>query len=183
MRIAVVCFANTCRSPVAEAFLVRFLAGETGVDIFSRGLAGGPGTTPAAMTEALAQHGLHLVSPSGEQLSRGDLEADLYLFMERTILREAVVRSPELWPRSFTLREFARRAQLNPPQRDSESFSEWLAVLHATRRREDLLGTDREDDVRDPGLGGDVEAFVVMISDLEALSHKVAQMLTGWPSK
>jgi len=81
------------------------------------------------------------------------------------------------------MREFARRAQLNPPQRDGESFSEWLTVLHGTRRREELLGTNREDDVRDPGLGGDVEAFDAMISDLEILSNKVAGFLTGWPSR
>jgi len=81
------------------------------------------------------------------------------------------------------MREFARRAQLNPPQRDGESFFEWLTVLHGTRRREELLGTNREDDVRDPGLGGDVEAFEAMISDLEILSHKVAGFLTGWPSR
>ncbi|MEI8147788.1 MAG: hypothetical protein WCG62_01760 [Actinomycetes bacterium] len=183
MRIAVVCFANTCRSPVAEAFLVRFLSSEPDVQIFSRGIAGGPGTTPEAMTQALTQRGLTLVSLSGEPLASGDLDADLYLFMERSILREAVVRTPALWPRSFTLREFSRRAQLNPPQRESESFAEWLRVLHGTRRREELLGTDREDDVRDPGLGGDIEAFDLMISDLEVLSHKVAYFLTGWQSK
>jgi protein-tyrosine-phosphatase len=183
VRIAVVCFANTCRSPVAEAFLVRFLRDEPDVQIFSRGIAGGPGTTPEAMMQALSQRGLSLVSLSGEPLASGDLDADLFLFMERTILREAVVRTPALWPRSFTLREFARRAQLNPPQRESEGFVQWLGVLHGTRRREDLLGTNRDDDVRDPGLGGDVEAFDSMVSDLEALSHKVAQFLNGWPSK
>ena len=183
MRVGVICFANTCRSPVAESFLVRFLAGEDGIEIFSRGVAGGPGSTPTSMAQALAQRNLSLVSASGEFLGSDDLDADLYLFMERAILREAVVRNPSLWPRSFTMREFARRAQLNPPERDNESFSEWLTILHGTRRREELLGTDHEDDVRDPGLGGDVEAFDVMISDLELLSHKVAEFLTGWRSR
>jgi len=112
-----------------------------------------------------------------------DLGADLYLFMERSILREAVVRNPSLWPKSFTMREFARRAQLNPPQRVSETFEAWLALLHGTRRREELLGNNSDDDVRDPGLGGDLDAFDTMISELELLSHKVAQFLTGWPSR
>jgi hypothetical protein len=135
------------------------------------------------MTQALEQHDLTLVSVSGESLSSDDLDADLYLFMERAILREAVVRSPALWPKSFTMREFARRAQLNPPDRERETFAEWLAVIHATRRREELLGTDSEDDVHDPGLGGDVGAFDTMIRYLELLSLKVAQFLIGWPSK
>jgi hypothetical protein len=135
------------------------------------------------MVQALAQYGLSLVSVSGEQLVNDDLNADLYLFMERSILREAVVRNPSMWPKSFTMREFARRAQLNPPERDSETFTEWLAVVHGTRRREELLGIDSEDDVLDPGLGGDLEAFSAMINELELLSHKVAQFLTGWQSK
>ena len=183
MRVGVICFANTCRSPVAESLLVRFLAGEDGIEVFSRGVAGSPGSTPEAMVQALTQYGLSLVSVSGEQLVNDDLNADLYLFMERSILREAVVRNPSMWPKSFTMREFARRAQLNPPERDSETFAEWLAVVHGTRRREELLGTDSEDDVRDPGLGGDLEAFNAMISELDLLSHKVAQILTGWPSR
>ncbi len=183
MRVGIICFANTCRSPVAESLLVRLLAGEDGVEVFSRGVAGGPGSTPEPMTKALEQHGLSLVSVSGEQLASNDLDADLYLFMERAILRDAVVRNPALWPRSFTMREFARRAQLNPPDRDAESFAEWLAVVHGTRRREELLGVDSADDVRDPGLGGDLQAFSDMISELELLSHKVAQFLIGWPTR
>ncbi|MEI6735677.1 MAG: hypothetical protein WCL31_01970 [Actinomycetes bacterium] len=183
MRIGVVCFANTCRSPVAETFLTRFLSAESDIQIFSRGVAGGPGSTPESLMQALAQRHLSLVSTSGQQLVAEDLGADLYLFMERSILREAVVRNPSLWPKSFTMREFARRAQLNPPQRVSETFEAWLALLHSTRRREELLGNNSDDDVRDPGLGGDLDAFDTMISELELLSHKVAQFLTGWPSR
>ena len=183
MRVAVVCFANTCRSPVAEAYLARFLQGNPGVSVFSRGLAGGPGITPEAMQTALHERGLGLVSASGERLVSEDLDADLYLFMERAILREAVVRHPALWPRSFTMREFARRAQLNPPQPSAETFEQWLALLHSTRTRDELLGVNPLDDVSDPGLGGDVLAFESMIDDLESLSHKVAQFLSGWPTR
>lgn len=183
MRVAVVCFANTCRSPVAEAYLARFLAGEPDVAVFSRGVAGGPGVTPEPMQDALKERGIELVSQSGERLVTDDLDADLYLFMERAILREAVVRHPALWPRSFTMREFARRAQLNPPQPANETFGEWLALLHGTRTRDELLGVDPLDDVSDPGLGGDVAAFQVMIDELETLSHKVARFLIGWPTK
>lgn len=183
MRIALVCFANTCRSPVAEAFLHNFLASEPSVELFSRGIAGGPGVTPPAMQEALQARGLNLISPSGERFGSSDLDADLYLFMERPVLREAVVANPVLWPRSFTMREFARRAQLNPPQPNSETFDEWLAILHASRKREDLLSIDRSDDVLDPGLGGDAEAFHSMLRDIELLSAKVAVFLSGWPAK
>ena len=183
MRVALVCFANTCRSPVAEAFLHHFLASESNVELFSRGVAGGPGVTPPAMAEALESRGLSLVSPSGERFGSGDLDADLYLFMERPVLREAVVANPVLWSRSFTMREFARRAQLNPPEPGSETFAEWVGVLHATRKREDLMSIDRSDDVLDPGLGGDVEAFQAMIRDIELLSAKVAVFLSGWPAR
>ena len=179
-RIAVVCFANTCRSPVAEALLVRYLGPSSGFFVHSKGLAGGPGTTPSAMSEVLAERKVELVSPSGERLADTNWDDDLYLFMERSLLREAVVTRPALWPRSFTLREFARRAQLNPPQVHSETFDEWLGVLHGTRSREDLLGVRSDDDVLDPGLGGSHEEFQQMVDTLDGITRKVAQILSEW---
>jgi protein-tyrosine phosphatase len=180
MRVLLVCFANTCRSPVAEALLVRALAHED-VEVASRGLAGGSGATPPALATALAAAGLQLGDDSGTVLERDDARsADLLLFMERRLLRDAVVNDPVLWPRSFTLREFARRALEHPPRPDQGDFTQWLAALHAGRRREDLLGSDGLDDVADPGLGGDEAQFVDMIDQLNDVVGRVAPFLMGW---
>lgn len=180
MKVVVACFANTCRSPVAEALLASAVVSDPFVTVTSKGLAGGDGNTPSALATVLASRNLTLASPSGERFGSESFDADIFLFMERELLREAVVSRPALWPRSFTVREFARRAQLNPPNRESETFSEWLAVLHATRTRDELLGDDPRDDVDDPGLWGDEESFQLMVDELETLTRKIAPFLIGW---
>jgi protein-tyrosine phosphatase len=180
MKVVVVCFANTCRSPVAEALLAESVMSDPTIEVSSKGLAGGDGSTPSALSDVLHARGVSLTSPSGERLGDESHDADLLLFMERSLLREAVVSHPALWPRSFTLREFARRAHLNPPSRETETFAEWIGVLHATRSRHELLGDDPRDDVDDPGLWGDGPAFEAMVDELASLSTKVAPFLIGW---
>lgn len=180
MKVVMVCFANTCRSPVAEALLGSFVSHDPTVTVASKGIAGGDGRTPLALDEVLLERGIALQSASGERLGDEPLDADLYLFMERALLREAVVAQPTLWPKSFTVREFARRAQLNPPERTSETFAEWLAVLHASRSRHELMGDDPIDDVDDPGLRGNSEEFATMVNQLEALCRRIAPFLIDW---
>lgn len=180
MNVVVICFANTCRSPVAEAFLAAATSGDPSVNVSSKGLAGGDGSTPEALVEVLAARGVTLPPTSGERLGAESENADLLLFMERSLLREAVVARPALWPRSFTMREFARRAQLNPPDPTSESFAQWLAILHATRRRDELLGDDPSDDVHDPGLRGEGHEFEAMVDGLAGLTSRIAPFLIGW---
>ena len=180
MKVVMVCFANTCRSPVAESLLASFVAHDPTVSVTSKGVMGGDGATPVALGDVLASRGIALQSPSGERLGDEPRDGDLYLFMERALLREAVVTQPNLWPKSFTLREFARRAQLNPPERDSERFADWLGVLHGSRQRSDLMGDDPIDDVADPGLRGDTAEFATMVDELESLCRRIAPFLTDW---
>lgn len=183
MKVIVICFANTCRSPVAETLLATSVGRHSGVTVTSKGTEGGIGLTPPAMQQALDEAGIVISSPLGETLEREDARsADLLLFMERALLREAVVRDTTLWPKSFTLREFARRAQINPPSPQDETFDQWIALLHRTRSRNDLLGADVEDDILDPGLSGDIGDYREMIETLRRETLRVAPMLTGWPS-
>ena len=183
MKVLIVCFANTCRSPVAEALLRESLESESTIEIASRGLAGGTGVTPEAMARALESARVELSAQGGLALERDEARAaDLLLFMERRLLRDAVVMDPQLWPRSFTLREFARRGWLNPPEPEIETFEQWRHLLHSTRTREELLGTDVSDDVVDPGLSGDESAFSAMIAELRDDVGRIAPLLTGWRS-
>lgn len=183
MRVVMVCFANTCRSPVAESLLAATTSSTGDVDVTSRGTEGGPGIVPVPMGEALVEAGVDVVGPLGRVLDRDTARgADLLLFMERALLREAVVRDTSVWPKSFTLREFARRAMIDPPDPQSESFEQWLALLHAKRSRTDLLGADTTDDVPDPGLSGSLDDYREMIADLRRDVGRIAPMLTGWTS-
>jgi protein-tyrosine phosphatase len=178
-----VCFANTCRSPVAESLLRSALRGDPSVEVASRGLAGGAGDTPANLALALEDAGVTLEADAGLALGRDEARsADLLLFMERRLLREAVVQDPQIWPMSFTLREFSRRAVLNPPERQHETFDQWRHVLHTSRHREELLGNDRSDDIFDPGLDSDQAAYSEMIEALRTEVGRVAPLLIGWHS-
>ena len=181
MRVGLICFANTCRSPVAEALLRVAVPERDGVSFFSRGIVGDMGPRPSALEVAAEEAGLVLPERAGEVLDReAGRAADLMLFMERSLLREAVVADRTLWPKSFTLLEFARRAFTDPPDRESEGFEQWRALLHSKRRAEDLLQPDGSDDIADPGLGGRREDYATMIEDLRAATGRVAPFLTGW---
>ncbi len=182
MKIVIVCFANTCRSPVAEALLRRELRDDS-VELLSRGLAGGVGTVPEPLAEVLDRAGLTITPDTGSVLQRDDARsADLLLFLERRLLRDAVVSDPTIWPRSFTWREFARRGFNDPPERTHESFEAWRAMLHAGRNREEMLGEDERDDVSDPGLDGNAAQFERMLERLTSDARKIAPLLSGWTS-
>lgn len=76
--------------------------------------------------------------------------ADLILGMAREHVREAVVRVPEIWPRTFTIKEAVRRASDIGARALGQPFDEWLAKVHAGRAHTDLLGENPADDVADP---------------------------------
>jgi protein-tyrosine-phosphatase len=181
VRVLFVCFANICRSPVAAATLSRDSRGA--VDVVSRGLAGGPDDLPGPLASALESAGLAVSRPVGVALTPADVAAaDVCLFMERRLLREVVVAEPTSWPRSFTLREFARRAMDNAPGDDDHVFQSWLRRVHTGRSSADLLGADDRDDVLDPGLTADEAGYAQMIATVSSAVAAVTPFLTSWPS-
>jgi protein-tyrosine-phosphatase len=184
VKIVILCYANTCRSPVIEALLSEKLTLQGGFEIVARGLEGHTGETPLAMQRALDDVGIQLKSPSGERVQSQDLiTADLILFADRELLREGVVANHLIWSHSFTFREFVRRSYLNPPQPESETFVEWLQVLHQGRDRSDLLGASDMDDVADPGIYGSYEDFCEMIRVISREVAALTPLLLTWQSK
>ena len=107
-------------------------------------------------------------------------EADLVLALEREHVREVVVLEPEAWSRTFTLKEFVRRAAAAGPRGPDESLSGWLARLHGGRRRADLLGSSPDDDVLDP-TGGSPEDYEATMEELDALLSSLVAL--GWPDE
>lgn len=183
MRVLLVCFANTCRSPVAEALLESALGVDSGVEVVSRGLVAGPGEPPAALVAVARARSVELTDRGGVALERHEgRSADLILFMERALLREVVVGDPHLWPRSFTLLEFSRRAFNDPPDRAHEDFAQWLSLLHRGRRAEDLVRDEPGDDVADPGLDGEAADYTRMFDELASAVARIAPFLRGWSS-
>ncbi len=171
------CTANQCRSPMAEALLRDALAAR-GVDaaVSSAGLfRGGVPASPGSI-RAMARRGLdidrHRSRTVTEPLLHG---ADLVLGMARLHVREAVVAAPDVWPRAFTLKELVRRGAAAGPRPPEQPLAAWLAAVHEGRRRGDLIGDDPEDDVADP-VGGPERLYVATAEELEGLVRRLVDL-------
>lgn len=103
---------------------------------------------------------------------------DLVVAMARAHARQVVELRPDLWPRTFALKELVRRA-LQVGARDAdESLEAWLGRLHEGRRSQDLLGDHPDDDVADP-VGRGRRAAQRMASEIEHLVEELVPL--AWP--
>jgi protein-tyrosine phosphatase len=179
-KVLVVCTANVCRSPMAEALLRRRLA-DLGSDatVRSAGMLADGAPPPPEAIAAMAGHGLDVSAHRSRRLTPEDLErADLTLAMAREHLRHAVVTAPSAWTRAFTLRELVRRGTKIGPRAPGENLAGWLARVHEGRERAALLGDSPDDDVADPA-GGPQRAYTETAA---VLSHLLDQLVyLCWP--
>ena len=104
--------------------------------------------------------------------------ADLLLGMARLHVREAVVLAPEVWPKSFTLKELVRRGDDIGPRPPGQSVDEWLLKAHAGRTHADLLGDDTRDDVFDP-IGSSRAVYERTAAELTDLTDRLVALLFG----
>ena len=180
-RLLVVCTANLCRSPVAEALLTRRLADLVDVDgrtwtVSSAGTDRFQGLAEPDTVAAAAALGLDISSHASRQLSGDDLAAaDLILTMTRSHVRSVVAIDQSAWPRTFTLKELVRRLQT--PAQPGDGFAGWLASATDGRRAADMLAPSEEDDVLDPYRRGR-PANIAMVAELDWL---IAELLSWGP--
>ncbi len=180
-RILVVCTANVCRSPMAEALLQRRLD-ERGIDahVESAGVrATGQPVHPSVLKTLSAGWGLEINGQTARPLTDDMVNAaDLIIAMAREHVREIVTTVPDVWPRAFTLRELVRRGSelgVRPPD---TPLSEWLAQLSRDRRATELVGVAPHDDIADP-IGHDEYVFRKTADDLDDLIRKFVAL--SWP--
>jgi protein-tyrosine-phosphatase len=147
--ILFVCTANQCRSPLAEA-IARREATTLPVRFASAGLLEGGHRMPPTGVQVASELGLDLTGHLSKQVDFATvLTYDVVLTMTREQARELVAVQPDLWPRVFTVKQFSRWLEQHPrPARGR--LGTWLAIEAAERPRTDLLGSDQQDDVRDP---------------------------------
>ena len=171
------CTANQCRSPMAEALLRARLAA-AGVDavVSSAGdLPGGVGAS-AGSVKAMAARGHDLGGHVSRTLSPDLLEgADLVVTMARRHLRSAVGLQPTAFPKTFTLKELVRRGRHVGPRAAGQPLDSWLAALHRGRAAAALLGEDPSDDVADP-VGGPDHLYEATAVELEQLVDEAVDL-------
>jgi protein-tyrosine phosphatase len=159
------------------AALLRAMVTDTGepVTIASTGLLGGGPPVPSETAKVLAPYGADVSDHRSTALTAEAVEvADLILTMERRHAREVVLLVPAAWPRTFTLKDFVRRAEKLGP-RAGRPLRAWAAAVSDGRERTDLVGSSPEDDVADP-FGGDLADYRATASELADLVQRLAHL-------
>ncbi len=164
---------------MAEA-LLRRQVDQAGIDVraSSAGVTfDGRPATPEAV-EAMAAMGIDLSSHRSRIIDEPMVRAaDLVIAMERLHVREAVVLAPEVFNRTFTLKELVRRGESVGPRRD-EPPADWIALAALGRRPLDQLGQSAADDVADP-FRRSAKVYAATAAELDDLVSRLVQLLWG----
>ncbi|HEX8771096.1 MAG TPA: ribose 5-phosphate isomerase B [Acidimicrobiales bacterium] len=174
----ILCTGNICRSPVAEVLLRERLA-DLGADVHvaSAGLLRGGQPASEHGVVLLAERGFDLAQHRSQPLTPALLEdADLVLGMAREHVREAVVRVPTVFPRTFTLKELVRRGEAAGPRRADEGLERWLERVNSGRTSADLMGSSPADDVADP-IGHPRPVYERMVDELDDLVARLVALI------
>jgi protein-tyrosine phosphatase len=176
-----VCTGNLCRSPSAAAYLQRTLAedGSRDVAVHSAGTIQTSGGPPEPLLSEAEQFGLDLHGHVPRRMEPDDVTgADLVLTMTRQHMREAVLLDKAAFSRTFTLREFVRRAEATGPRPAGVTLEEWISVVNGGRRHLHLVGESPEDDVPDP-MGGPPEGYRSMLEVVTSLTDTLYESIWG----
>lgn len=176
-RILFVCTANRCRSVMAESLATRRFASPT-FEFASAGLLDGGLPTPPNGVRVAAEQGIDLSGHVSRKVDPQRFgEWDLVLTMSRRHTRELVAVDPGLWPRTFTLPQFARWIEANPPGRHA-TLRTWIETAAATRSREEMVGHWPEDEIADP-VDGPPRAWRELVATLAGQLDGIALRLLG----
>ncbi|MBU3701263.1 MAG: hypothetical protein FGM58_04350 [Acidimicrobiia bacterium] len=180
--VLIVCTANICRSPMAEALLQRSLdAADVPASVTSAGtstmLEWGRPPAPEAV-EVMATMGLDIAAHTSRPLTvRQIAAADLVIGMAREHLRDAALMAPYALPRLVTMKELVRRTGAAGAPAVGEDLGAWLGRLTADRPLDELLGDSLADDIADP-FGSSVAEFRRTADELSGLADRVAGSLS-----
>jgi protein-tyrosine phosphatase len=162
--IVIVCTANICRSPMAEAMIRQALRAygpdAAPITVESAGVYGHEGS-PIAPGSAAALNALGIEDDGhrGRLLTPAIVgAADLVLTMEEGHRAAILAGSPEARDKTFVLREFARLAGGEAPPADAGVAARARALVTAAGRRRTVLPWAGVDDVPDP-YGGPGEGY------------------------
>ncbi len=134
----------------------------------------------AAQAEA---YGLDLRDHSPRRLTEGDVSgADLILGMTTQHVRETVLIDKAAFSRTFTLREFVRRATGVGQRAADVTVDDWLSAVNGDRRHLHLVGSSTDDDIADP-MGGPALGYRVMLDQVGSLIDSLYELVWGAPNQ
>lgn len=182
-RILVVCTANICRSPVAEAALRAALEG-SGIEVSSAGTHAehGRGADPVAAEYVRRELGRRLVHHARLLTPELAGAADLVLTMtsaQRTLVAELAPRAVR---RTFTLRELAKIVEVLPEAGAAEDLRAF--AQRSGRLRRTALTASPDQDVQDP-FGSTTAAYAVSFGQILDGSARIGAAIrrsVEWPS-
>jgi protein-tyrosine phosphatase len=179
-RLLFVCTGNICRSPMAQAIAASLLA-RRGADVTveSAGLLSPGERAPHEVEAVLLRRELALPDHRSRRLeSVLESPPDLVVAMAREHARAVVALRPDLFGRTFTLKEFVRRAGQENRRRPDERIDVYLARIQQGRKPWDHAGRHAEDDVADP-IGRPRRVYERCAAEIEEL---VAALVDhAWP--
>lgn len=155
VRILTVCTGNVCRSPLAERLL------QTGLDrinphhysVLSAGTGALVGHRPPQQVEDIAAHfGDTVQDHTARQLDRQTLDnPDLILTMDRGHRTRLLEDFPEMFARTFTLREFSRiLPRVTVTQTHTSTRERWAKIVEQAQLKRFRISRPDEDDIADP---------------------------------
>lgn len=178
INVLFVCTAGRCRSPIAAALLAKRLerAGSE-LSVGSGGLKFTGEPTPEIGISLMSERGIDLTRHRSAPVTAESIaSANLILGMTREHVREVVAISPAAWPKTFTVKDFARRAERTGPPGRHQRLTDWLETVGTDREPYDALGTNPGDEVPDP-YGQRPKVWNRVIEDLDDLVSAIASIL------
>jgi len=161
-RVLVLCRANRCRSPFAAELLRRFLRGAD-VHVESAGLLPGGYEMPAAGQSVGFRLGMDFSGHSSREFEPSTAgRFDVVLTMSRDQSRDAVLAVDALWPRVFTIVQFACWLGEHAYLGDAP-LREWIGETARDRALSELVGVG--DDISDP-VDQPAPAWMAMVAEL-----------------
>jgi protein-tyrosine phosphatase len=175
-----ICTGNICRSPMAEAIARRELErGSDEVTVISAGLLSAGRRPPAETTKVMERLGLDVSAHRSQRLEDAlEPPPDVILAMARAHARAVVGDAPELFSRTFALKDFVRRGSSAGPRMAGEDLPAYLARVGNGRSFASLAGATSTDDVADP-IGAGLRTYEKCAAEIGDLVTAALALL--WP--